>query len=243
MTSTQPSVAFLQLLAHEVRWQIIDLLKQSDLRVQEIVQAVGHPQNFVSYHLKQLRDFHLVTERRSDVDRRDIYYSLDTETLAQWYHQTGVALHPLCIAPKTAIQPPIASTMSVLFLCTHNSARSQMAEGLLRNFTHERVTVTSAGTDPRPIDPLTIATMDHLGIAIQRQFPKAVHEVMDRRFTHIITVCDRAREHCPEFPTVAQYTHWSIPDPLGHSKEVFAATAQQLSLRIRAFLRLEEPAA
>src|SRR5712691_4990315 len=92
-SSTQ-APSFLKLLAHDIRWKILVLLGRSDYCVQEIVHLLDQPQNLVSYHLRRLYDQHLVTERRSTADGRDIYYSLDLDLLRKHYFAAADALHP-----------------------------------------------------------------------------------------------------------------------------------------------------
>jgi arsenate reductase len=101
----------------------------------------------------------------------------------------------------------------VLFLCTGNSARSQMAEAMLRKLGGPRYEVYSAGTSPRPeVNPLAVEEMAAVGIDIRRQRPKDLNRFVGQRFDYVITVCDRARESCPIFPG-AEMIHWSFPDP------------------------------
>ncbi|HEV2251393.1 MAG TPA: arsenate reductase ArsC [Candidatus Limnocylindria bacterium] len=101
----------------------------------------------------------------------------------------------------------------VLFLCTHNSARSQMAEGLLRHAAGDRFDAHSAGTEATAVRPLAVAAMRELGIDISTQRSKALDGYVDQRFDHVITVCDDANESCPIFPNAAHRIHWSLPDP------------------------------
>jgi arsenate reductase len=101
----------------------------------------------------------------------------------------------------------------VLILCTGNSARSQMAEGLLRHDGGDLFEVSSAGTHPGHVRPEAIAAMRELGIDITNHRSKSVDEFTDKEFDYVITVCDNAREHCPVFPGAAQRIHWSFDDP------------------------------
>lgn len=101
----------------------------------------------------------------------------------------------------------------VLFLCTHNSARSQMAEGLLRSHYGDRFDVFSAGTEVTHVRPLAIQAMDELGIDMRQQQSKELTPFLQQRFDYVITVCDQANETCPFFPGAAQRLHWSFPDP------------------------------
>lgn len=101
----------------------------------------------------------------------------------------------------------------VLILCTGNSARSQMAEGLLRAIAGDRFDVASAGTRPSSVNPLAIAAMDERGIDIRAQRSKHLDQFRSQPFDFVITVCDNAAESCPVFPGRAQRIHWSFPDP------------------------------
>lgn len=101
----------------------------------------------------------------------------------------------------------------VLFLCTHNSARSQMAEGLLRAMGSRRFDAFSAGTEATFIRPLAIEAMQELGIDISGQRSKVLTEYLQQPFDFVITVCDQANESCPVFPGTQTRLHWSFPDP------------------------------
>jgi ArsR family transcriptional regulator, arsenate/arsenite/antimonite-responsive transcriptional repressor / arsenate reductase (thioredoxin) len=232
----------LKLLAHDLRWGILKTLSTSDHRVHELVSVVNEPMNLVSYHLKKLRENGIVTTRRSEADGRDMYYSLDLGKLRNMYQQAGAALHP----GITADNPPqpvlkIAQPLRVLFVCTHNSARSQMAEGLLRHKTRAQMTVLSAGSQPTTLHPDAITTMDKLGIDIREQASKPIEAVKGQSFDYVISVCDRAREVCPTFPGESEYLHWGFIDPanVGDNRErrhAFAQIATQLATRIDYFL-------
>src|SRR5438270_13632850 len=101
----------------------------------------------------------------------------------------------------------------VLFLCTHNSARSQMAEGLLRQLGGDRFDVFSAGTEATHVRPLAIRAMAELGIDISGQQSKTLDRYLGEPFDDVITVCDTANEACPIFPGAKQRRHWSFEDP------------------------------
>lgn len=114
----------------------------------------------------------------------------------------------------------------VLILCTGNSARSQMAEGLLRHLAGERVEVFSAGSKPSMVNPFAIEAMRNRGIDISGQRSKHLSEYLQQPFDYVITVCDQAAETCPIFPGRAQRIHWSFPDPAaaqGSDEEMLAA--------------------
>ena len=104
-------------------------------------------------------------------------------------------------------------TQRVLFLCTHNSARSQMAEGLLRSLGADRFEAFSAGTEATGVRPLAIRAMAELGIDIAMQESKTLDRYLAERFDKVITVCDDANEACPFFYGARERLHWSFPDP------------------------------
>ena len=101
----------------------------------------------------------------------------------------------------------------VLFICTHNSARSQMAEGLVNHDLAGRVQAFSAGTEPSSVNPLVIAAMKEVGIDISRHRSKSIDEFSDEKFDFVITLCDHAAESCPVFFGGTQRMHMGFPDP------------------------------
>jgi arsenate reductase len=106
-----------------------------------------------------------------------------------------------------------ARRISVLFLCSANSCRSQIAEGLLRHFAGDRFEAASAGTHPTSLNPLAVEGMKEIGVDISAQHSKSVNEMLSRKFDYVITVCDKARELCPVFPSYATNLHWDLEDP------------------------------
>ncbi|MBP7690613.1 MAG: helix-turn-helix domain-containing protein [Anaerolineales bacterium] len=224
------------LLAHPIRWGLVAALTRSDYRAGELVAQVGETPNLVSYHLKKLQQAQVIHGRRSSADSRDLYYHLDTTRLHALYAAGGMALH---LNPTT--QPAELAPARVLFLCTHNSARSQMAEALLRQMSAGRVRADSAGSETRAIHPLAIQVMDERGLDIRAQRSKQLNEFAGQRFDRVITVCDRVREVCPTFPGKPETSHWSLPDPAevtGAKRQLaaFRDTAQQLTARIEFLL-------
>jgi len=101
----------------------------------------------------------------------------------------------------------------VIFVCSHNSARSQMAEGMLRAWGGDRFQAFSAGTEATGVRPEAIAVMDEIGIDISGQLSKTLEPFLGEAFSWLITVCDEAKESCPTLPGVTQQAHWSIDDP------------------------------
>jgi ArsR family transcriptional regulator, arsenate/arsenite/antimonite-responsive transcriptional repressor / arsenate reductase (thioredoxin) len=247
---TVEPVAFLDLLAHDLRWQIVEALARSDYRVQELVDRLNRPINLVSYHLARLRGMKLVKERRSDADSRDVYYTLDLDRLRAMYHQAGESIHPGLAhwedgAPVPSDRPG-KPPVRVLFLCTENSARSQMAEAMLRHYGKGLAESYSAGSQPSRVHPLALYQMAEWGIDISHHRSKSMDEFRDVRFDYIITVCDRVREACPTFPGDPERIHWSFADPAavqGSEEErriAFRRTATELQTMIRYLLILIE---
>ena len=134
--------------------------------------------------------------------------------------------------------PPV----KVLFLCTGNSCRSQMAEGLLRHLEQEAVEVASAGTRPAQVHADAIRSMREIGVDISAQRSKPLEPFLGQPFDYLITLCDDAEQSCPAFPGVSQNIHWSIPDPAAaqgtdeQRKVVFRSVREDLSARIRLLL-------
>ncbi|WP_369275515.1 ArsR family transcriptional regulator [Streptomyces sp. R11] len=254
MRPSEPAApAFVQLAAHPLRWKLLTELAASDYRVRELVERVGQPQNLVSYHLRLLRGGGLVTTRRSSFDARDSYYHLDLERCAHALAGAGTALHPalgFAPTPPPPPSPPPAERPAVLFACTGNSARSPIAEALLRHRTDGQVEVTSAGSHPKPrihTDAVQVLRDQH-GIDISGQRPRHLDTLLGRRFDYVISLCDKVREVCPDFGDHSRLVHWSIPDPaavggpgpVGHP--AFVRTAAEIDTRIRYLLPLLIPA-
>jgi arsenate reductase len=130
----------------------------------------------------------------------------------------------------------------VLFVCTYNSARSQMAEGLLRELAGDRFEAFSAGTEVSSVRPEAISVMAELGIDISAQRSKSVDDFVGQQFAWVITVCDRARESCPYFPGAEQTAHWGFDDPAeaqGTDEErlqVFRRVRDEIRDRLRMFI-------
>jgi protein-tyrosine-phosphatase/DNA-binding transcriptional ArsR family regulator len=231
--------AFLRLSAHPLRWRLLSELARSDRRVGELCERSGHQQSLVSYHLRQLRDGGLVSARRSAADGRDSYYVLDLAGCRARLADAGAALHP-GIAPSA---PSGGSAVAdVLFLCTGNSSRSQMAEALCESLSGGTVRAVSAGSHPKPLHPNAVRVMRDRGLDIAGRRSKHLSEFGERRFDHVISLCDRVREVCPEFPGAPELIHWSIPDPArqpgdeAQTLPAFERTAAELESRLGFFL-------
>ena len=211
VSSVSAPPAFMRLAGHPLRWRLLGELARSDRRVRELVSLVGQPQNLVSYHLGRLRAERLVAARRSTFDARDAYYHVDLANCADALAAAGLALHPgLRLAPVPAAAP--VRRCRVLFLCTGNSARSPVAEELLRQRAAQ-IEVASAGSRPKPLHPNTVRVLRAHGIELADRPPQHLSVYEHQRFDYVITLCDKVREVCPEFPGQAEQLHWSIPDP------------------------------
>ena len=241
-TSTPTAAEFLQLLADGLRWRLLKELARSDRKVSELTELVGKPQNLVSYHLGGLRQAGIVTARRSSADRRDTYYRVDLRRCAELLRDIGPALQP---GLRFEIAPPVppaptsgARRPAVLFLCTGNSARSQMAEALLEHQSGGRVRARSAGSQPKPLHPNAVRVMAERGIDISSRRSKHFERFVNTRFDRVITLCDRVREVCPHFPAAVTTAHWSMPDPAADGPDeatsypAFVRIADDLESRI-----------
>jgi protein-tyrosine-phosphatase/DNA-binding transcriptional ArsR family regulator len=243
---TQPP-SFLALAGHAVRWRLLTALAHSDRRVGELCSLLGLPQSLVSYHLGRLLAERVVSRRRSAADGRDSYYVLELDRCGELLAGTGAALHPgLRFAPtagsRAGTVPRRASR--VLFLCTGNSARSQIAEALAEELGGGAVRAYSAGSHPKPLHCNAVRVLHERGIDISDRRSKHLAEFSGQRFEYVVSLCDRVREVCPEFPGHPDLIHWSIPDPgreLGSNREIYSAfqrTTEELATRITFLLEL-----
>ena len=226
--------ALLQLVGHPIRWRLLSELARSDRMVQELSTLIGQPPNLVSYHLSKLRDARLVASQQSSADRRDAYYTIDLARIGGQLSAAGGALHPgLRLAPPPIAGPAGAAGVRVLFLCTGNSARSQMAEAFVRARSNGLVEAYSAGSYPKPLHPDALRVMrDEYGIDLSQQRPKHLNVFADQRFDWVISLCDQVREVCPEFPDQPATVHWSTRNPAAGPADGEASNA--------AFQRSEE---
>lgn len=130
----------------------------------------------------------------------------------------------------------------VIFVCTHNSARSQMAEGMLRAWADDRFESFSAGTEATRVRPEAIEVMHEIGIDISTQASKTLEPFLGQKFDWLVTVCDQAREACPTLPGVDRQEHWSVDDPSAVESDgptrlaAFRAARDDLAARVRDFI-------
>jgi protein-tyrosine-phosphatase/DNA-binding transcriptional ArsR family regulator len=228
---------FLRLAGHPLRWRLLSELARSDRRVGELCELAGRRQSLVSYHLRQLRDGGLVSARRSLADGRDTYYVLELARCGELLAGAGASLHP-GLASTAGSHSSRAAPARVLFLCTGNSARSQMAEALAEQLSDGAVRAASAGSHPKPLHPNAVRVMRARGIDLAGRRSKHLREFTGRRFDYVISLCDRVREVCPEFPGTPQAIHWSVRDPArepGTARQTlpaFERAAAELEVRI-----------
>ncbi len=238
----------LALVGHPLRWRLLRELAHSDRRVRELCELVDEPQSLVSYHLGELRHAGLVRAHRSSFDGRQTYYSADLSRCGEALAGVGGALHPglrlVASPPEHGRRRPQGAEASVLFLCTGNSARSQMAEALTEKRAGERVVAVSAGSAPKPVHPNTVKVMRAYGVDLAGRPSKHLSEFAGRRFDYVVSLCDRVREVCPPFPGPPETIHWSIPDPTQEGDSdtatypAFERTAAELDTRIGFLLQL-----
>ena len=171
-----------------------------------------------------------IGRQRADLDRleAELLDLEDTMTAAGRAQQHGTGSGPI----------------RVLFVCTHNSARSQIAEALLRDFGGTRFEVGSAGTEPTAVHPLAVRVLAERGIDWSSATSKPVEPHFDDRFDYVLTVCDRARQRCPVFPGATNTLHWGLDDPsevVGTDEErleAFRLTRDDLAARLRPFIAI-----
>lgn len=239
---------FVALAGNPLRWRVLLELARSDRLVGELTDLIAQPQALVSYHLGRLRAGGLVSSRQSSFDGRAAFYRIHLDRCGALLAAAGTALHPgLATSERVATGPFHSVTQPrarVLFVCTGNGSRSQIAEALLRTEAGDAVDVASAGSHPKPIHRNTIKVLAERGIDISAAQPKPLAQFEGQQFDFVITLCDRVREVCPQFPGDALAMHWSTADPsrvAGSARATlptFRFIADELESRIRYLLPL-----
>ncbi|MGS2809171.1 arsenate reductase/protein-tyrosine-phosphatase family protein [Nocardia sp. MW-W600-9] len=201
-------------LADPARLRIVDALSVGDASPTDLATMLGMRSNLVAHHLQTLTDAGVVTRRRSEGDRRRTY----------------VRLLPHALAPLSA--STVLSARRVLFVCTANSARSQLAAALWCRASE--LPATSAGTHPAVrINPGAVGVAQRRGLALKSAAPQRLDEVLSEGDL-VVTVCDRAHEELPDVPML----HWSVPDPVGaEDGAAFDLAFDDLSTRVDALSR------
>lgn len=236
--STADPLAFLQLTGHPIRWRLLAELARGDRLVQELADALGEPQNLVSYHLAKLRDGGLVRTHKSAADKRDAYYTANLDRIGSGLAEAGGNLHPALRLSSPDLSEPTLSHGRILFLCTGNSARSPLAAALMNKRSAGHVKAESAGSDPKPIHANAVRAMKELhGIDLSGHVPRHFSHFAKQGFDCVVTLCDRVREVCPEFPGDGDAVHWSIVNPVTQEPDAktyprFRDTVAELDNRI-----------
>ena len=205
---------FLRLAGHPLRWRLLSELARSDRRVGELCELAGRRQSLVSYHLRQLRDGGLVSMRRSAADGRDTYYVLDLVRCGELLRAPARR----CIRvwrrrPAPAPRERRSAPARVLFLCTGNSARSQIAEALAEQLSGGAVSAASAGSHPKPLHPNAVRVMRERGIDIAGRRSKHLGEFAGRALRLRDQPLRPRARGLPGVPGGPELIHWSIPDP------------------------------
>ncbi len=265
-TPTYPELAeLLKTLADPHRLEVLNLIIEGTHTSRALVAATGLPTNLLSHHLKALREAGLVQASRDPHDQRWQYFVPNIARLTEVQFLLSHFLHPARIQPRQGgtgpggqpapYAPPrhiqlekefrmTSNKTKVIFLCTGNSARSQMAEALLRQHAGDDFEVYSAGTEPKGMNPYTVQVMEELGVDMSSHHSKSVREFLGHmNFGYVITVCDDAEENCPAvFLSQGQHLHWSFEDPAkatGSDEDIrakFRDVRGQIDGRIRAWL-------
>jgi protein-tyrosine-phosphatase len=185
-----------------------------------------------------------ITRLTADVDP----YRLDLGRCRELLTATGAALHPgldrLAQPTAAAARRPGRPRARILFLCTGNSARSQMAEAMAEQLAPDTVEAFSAGSHPKRLHPNAVRAMRERGIDIADRCTKHLSAFAEQHFDAVITLCDRVREVCPGFPGQPTVAHWSMPDPAraadddGASYPAFQRTATEIAERVSLLLEL-----
>jgi arsenate reductase len=224
----------LKALGHPARLEMLKTLaRDGEAGCLEIMRGVPLAQSTVSEHLRVLKEAGLV-HQRSPSGRSA--YRIDRGALV-WLKQSVIALGE----PVEEVSPV---SKRVLFLCTGNSARSIIAEALLKDMGGPDFHVSSAGTDPRGIHPLTAKVLAMAGLDVSDSRSKHLSEFLEQQFDYVITVCDAAAERCPVFPGDPQRIHWSFADPAAvEGSEVeklaaFQATLREMRNRLAPFIEV-----
>jgi protein-tyrosine-phosphatase/DNA-binding transcriptional ArsR family regulator len=246
VVAPDPSIgppAFLALVAHPLRWQLLGELVRSDRTVRELTDLVDARQSLVSYHLTQLGKGRLVSSRPSAADGRDRYYTIDLLGCEAQLAAAGRSLHPALGSSAPADRRTVR-TKRVLFLCTGNSARSQMAEALATAASAGTIEARSAGSHPKRLHPNAVRVLRTRGIDISHNQTKHLDEFVGQPFDVVVTLCDKVREVCPELPSRPATVHWSLADPAlsgstdAETYPAFEALAAELETRVRFLLPL-----
>ncbi len=213
--------AIFKALADPNRLRILDILMQGESCNCELTEWLGMTPSLLSHHLRTLREANLVTSRRDLLDGRWVYYAANPETVTYWRQWFDKMFDSARIQPRlTGCGPegqlsapvPAQAQQRVLFLCTANSARSQMAEAIVNRRLAGRWQALSAGTQPAAqIHPTAVATLAELGIDWRDHQTTHADKLQGESFDLVVTLCNNARREVPEW--VESSVHLGFPDP------------------------------
>ena len=237
-------------LSEAIRVRVLLITKNGAMNLQQLVEIYDLAPSTLSKHLKILENSGLLVSKR---EGRWRYFSWPQSPVDDavkkallWINKansdpvltTDMARRTVAVQNSQA-PPPKGTRSRVIFLCTHNSCRSQMAEALLRHHGGDRFEVYSAGIEPRKVPPLTREVMGEAGIDISHQRSKSVLKFIGNTyFDHLITVCPMAEKHTPVFPGVTERLHWPEEDPSvfqgspDEQREMFRMVRNSLEKRI-----------
>jgi arsenate reductase len=242
--------AIFKALADPNRLKILDLLMQGESCNYELTEWLGITPSLLSHHLRTLREAGLVVSRRDAIDGRWVYYAVDREVIFFWRQWFNEMFDLARIQPRSSgcgpenqlseVKPGEAQHR-VLFLCTGNSARSQMAEAIVNTRLIGRWQAVSAGTHPADrVHPLAVAALDELGIDWQDHQTKTADQFQDEPFDLVVTLCNNARREVPDW--VESSVHVGFPDPVqargGETeiRQVFRQVRNDIAAQIPTFL-------
>jgi ArsR family transcriptional regulator, arsenate/arsenite/antimonite-responsive transcriptional repressor / arsenate reductase (thioredoxin) len=242
----ETTISALRNFSEPNRLAIISLLSTGPMLVGDICNASGLPLTLVSQHLRVLRESGMVRAERDGKDARAVWYSLNPQRIKEIQKALSMVFDMTKIVDRRIPEAKQGlnfkgEKFSVLFLCSGNSARSQMSEALLQHYGKGLIEGRSAGTHPRKVHPLTVKVLEEIGLDTTGLKTKHYSVFSRESFRYVITVCDRANEECPDFKGDYQRIHWSIADPVKDGNEdelvnVFKQTRQELAERIELFV-------
>ncbi len=238
--AASPLPPLLDLAGHPLRWGILRELARGDLRVRELTALLDEPQSLVSYHLGRLRSDGLVTTRRSSFDGRDSYYRAELARWQELFSQTAAALHPALRTGAPPAPQPAPPTRASSSSAPGTADARRWPRRCCERSRPTSTAAFSAGSRPKPVHPDAIRVMGERGIDIGAAQSKHLSVFAAERFDHVVSLCDRVREVCPEFPGNPATVHWSVPDPAGEpdGPAAFARVADELTERIGFFLHV-----
>lgn len=226
----------IKLLAHPERLRLLDVLRRQPECVCHLEALLGKPQPYVSQQLRVLREAGVISAER---DGHNLYYQLCDAEIGRWLNTIlghAVGEHPdlryhkqvvSCACPECATGMEISfheqnitsevimAKQKLIFICTGNSARSQMAEAYLRHHAGDRFESYSAGLDPKGVNPYTARVMQEVGISVADHDSNSIRDYLGKvHFGYVVTVCDHAEKNCPRsWLAGSNHLHWGFEDP------------------------------